>query len=56
MSRVGVTRGLIVSCDLLKSSSDIKVLQYSLEHSERGLGLVERYFVTSLVNPKEADC
>lgn len=56
MSCSCITRGLEVGSDLLESSTDVKVLQYSLEHSKRSLRLVEWHFVAGLVDAKEADC
>jgi hypothetical protein len=56
VSCVSVARGFIVSCDLLQSSSNVEVLQHSLEHGEGGLRLIEWYFVTCLVDTEEADC
>ena len=56
MGGVGVARGLVVCCDLLKSSGNVEVRQCSVEQSERALGLVVGYFVAGLVHTEEADC
>ena len=56
MSCVSIASGLIFSCDLLKSSGNVDVLQSPVEQSERGLGLVVWHFMTGLVHTEEADC
>jgi hypothetical protein len=54
--RIRATLGLKVRRDFLEACADIEMLEYTLEHRERGLGLVEGNFVAGFVDAEEADC
>jgi hypothetical protein len=54
--RVGTALCFKIGSDFLEPSADVEVLEDTLEHGERGLGLVEGDFVAGLVDAEEADC
>lgn len=56
MRSVRLTGSAQISRDVLGAVCDVHVVDYAVEHGQRGFGLVEGDLVAGLVDAEEADC